>query len=487
MVTSPNGTRPSRWFRSSDPEQQHPVHGTYEILSNGQPELRLHSSWDPHTHPEFERSSSEFKLLHGDVFGTATTAVGNAYRSGSFSMNELMDYRIHPKYTLEGLWLSEDELTFTNARVQLWDQDSWTGWSGHTVNRSPNGHISSIMIQPDRTYMTEHKGVAIRLVCTSSSQTTYGADVSIQSQSRFELDFPEPVSMEQLLTDWLKPLEILVVSATGQLSGLSAVRLTNTHWKSEADHEDPPDSWVKMRTSFASRAADNDQRILTKHSLSDFDFGLQLPKIFDAVPQFEFSLDQYLSLVSHRAGGDLVRCTTAVQMVESLDRVLHHPDVTAQGDSDIANQANEALKNAGIGNSKLRRDVRKFLRDRENPTLEDRLRRLDQDLSNPISSLLNRNTWPRHVARVRNIVAHGLDESVVLTTDIRATRVATLICTMLFEAHWLKALGFDNDRIRMKVGADGLRLAVIEGNYKSMEDLSDLRTAATAEPEDFDS
>jgi hypothetical protein len=487
MVTSPTGTRPSRWFRSSDSEQQHPAHGTYEILSNGQPELRLHSTWDPHRHPEFERSSNEFKLLHGDVFGTATTAVGNAYRSGSFSMNELIDYRIHPKYTLEGLWLSEDELTVTNVRVQLWDQDSWTRWNGHTVNRDSNGRISSVVVHPNLTLTTEHKGVTIRLVCSSSSQTTYGVNVSIQSRSHFELDFAEPVSMERLLTDWLKPLEILVVSATGRLSGLAVVTLTNTQWELEGDHDDdPPSSWVKMRTSFPSRATDEDQRLLTKHSLSDFDFGLQIPKVFDAVPLFEFSLDQYLSLVSHRAGGDLVRCTTAVQMVESLDRVLH-PDAPSGGGADITAEVNEALMTAGIGNSRLRRDVRKFLETRGNPTLEDRLRRLDQDLSNPISNLLNRTTWPKHVARVRNIVAHGLEESVVLTTDIRATRVATLICTMLFEAHWLKALGFDNDSIRTKVGADGLRLATIEGNYTSMEDLSDLRTAATAEPEDLDS
>lgn len=479
-------TTPSRWFRSSDLEKLHPVHGTYEILSNGQPELRLHSTWDAYRHPEFERFSSEFKLLHGDVFGTATTAVGNAYRSGSFSMNELMDYRIHPKYTLEGLWLSEEELTFTNVRMQLWDQDSWTGWRGHTVNRDLNGHISSIAIQPDKTLMTEHKGVAIRLICTSASQTTGGVDLSLQSQSRFELDFPEPISMERLLTDWIKPLELLIVSATGRLSGLSNVQLTNTQWETEADHENPPNLWVKMRTSFAPRIADNDQRVRTKHSLSDFDFGLQIPKIFDAVPRLQFSLDQYLSLVSHRAGGDLVRCTTAAQMVESLDRVLHS-DATAPGDPDIAIEVNEALRSAGIGDSKLRRDVRKFLNSRGNPTLEDRLRRLDQDLRNPISKLINKTTWPKHVARVRNVVAHGLEESVVLTTDIRATRVATLICTMLFEAHWLKAMGFDDDSIRMKLGADGFRLALIEGDYESMEALSDLRTAATAEPEDSDS
>ncbi|GAA3312058.1 hypothetical protein GCM10017710_12840 [Arthrobacter ramosus] len=421
--------------------------------------------------------------MHGDVFGTATTAVGNRYRSGSFSMNELMDCRIHPKYTFEGLWLSEDELNFTNVRVQFWDQDSWTGWRGHTVDRDLNGHVTSIVLQPDQILEAEHNGVAIRLVCTSASETTPGVAVSLQSTSRFELDFPEPISIERLLTDWLKPLEILVVSATGQLSGLSFIRLTNTQWETEGDHEDPTSSWVTMRTSFAPRAASSDQRVLTKHSLNDFDFAVQIPKVFDAVPRLQFPMDQYLSLVSHRAAGDLVRCTTAAQMVESLDRVLH-PDAAAPEQTPIAVQVSEALKDAGIGNSRLRRDLRKFLNDRGNPTLEDRLRRLDQGVGNPVSSLINKTDWPKHVARVRNIVAHGLEESVVLTTDIRATRVATLICTMLFEAHWLKAIGFDDRTIKMKVGADGFRLALIQGQYESMEQLSDLRNAATVEPED---
>jgi len=159
--------------------------------------------------------------------------------------------------------------------------------------------------------------------------------------------------------------------------------------------------------------------------------------VFDVVNRHRYSVEHFEALKGRGAVGYLAQFVAAAQLVESFDRSLHD--------------------------------------DQGRRGLDARLRRLSGETGGVLDEIIGHKRWAKHVARVRDIVVHGLDTSEQLTRDVRSIQVATDILLLLFEARLLVEFGFDTSKAKALIER---RLkhweikANITQNYGHLEEIS---------------
>jgi hypothetical protein len=169
------------------------------------------------------------------------------------------------------------------------------------------------------------------------------------------------------------------------------------------------------------------------------DFAAQLPLVFDVAHAHRYSLEHYGTLRRGVSAGYLADFVASTQLCESFHRTLH--------------------PNASEGMS-----------------LEGRLTRLDQESGGLVKEIAGDKKWHERLARLRNIVAHGLPRSEVLATDVRSVQAATRMLLLLFEVRFLVALGFTPDQARglsMNRGDHGWIVFAIREGYPHIKEMSD--------------
>lgn len=417
---SDDDLRPATWSRPGKDHKEDAIAGTYHVDATGHPIAQLHGVWQDEQHLPFGGEMPP--LLHGDAFGRAVTLVAPRSGRSSRGFSDLQNTTLHARYAVEGLWLQEEDLSLTEVRVSLWDQDIWTGWNAYFGRIPPNSRWkwpTEFFYDPPAPRQAEFAWGTLVLEDGSSwSQLHQPTGWRLESGSRFVLRFNEPIPIGEVRTRYLAPIEFLISSATGRSSGVRNIHGTNSTWEITGfpDNWPPnePDRWVTLRIPHLPRPDGDIESHSLLHLESDFEFATQLPKVFDVAQQARYSLEHFTALKADRATGSLAEFVATSQLVESFDRSLHP---TPLGGSDT-------------------RD------------LNTRLTRLDGESGNLINDLLGHKRWRDDVRRLRNMVVHGEEGSAFLTRDARPLQAATAILMLLFEARLLVAEGFDSTRAK---------------------------------------
>ena len=194
----------------------------------------------------------------------------------------------------------------------------------------------------------------------------------------------------------IQPAEIW--QKTGRWEGIPEMFKLKDRWVTVQLGHMPPDQSTKSPGDLL-------------HQASDFDFAVQVPLVFDVARRHRYPLEHYGTLRRGISAGYLADFVAAAQLCESFHRTLHPhlPD--------------------GL-------------------SLEARLLKLDQESGGLIKEVAGDKRWHQRLARLRNIVAHGLPPSEVLASDVRSVQAGTRMLLLLFEVRFLVALGFTPEKAR---------------------------------------
>lgn len=432
--------RPARWWLPTKKEEQ--AAGLYWVDDDGAARITVHARLADG--PRLLRADS-IPLLHGNVLGTAVTIVNARPVDSTIPMRgdvHRAEYAAMLAY--EGFMLGTNELSFDKARFGVGHLGEWANWdSWEDVDDDHPG-------KPPRL---EHQGLQRRSIeCDGgvlSIQDGAGwsqADGTwtLTSGCRFDLQLDSAVSLDDLDYRWLRPLQLLLTTATARRSPLLHLSVSSTDWVLEDPDEDgrPPGDWVRVR--YRSRAAQSLTRLSSlhhRHLLQDFDADLQIPAYFKAADHHRYALERYSDAISEVAVGRETTFLNAVQAIEALDTGLH-VDVPSAWQAELAAVIDDATKAAGY-NAKRRKTARRGAEQAHMPSLSGRLRRIDVETGRFVSELAGRG-WPEDVETLRNAVTHGRTGEVLRKTA-GALLVATEISKFLWDLRWLMVLGFDVD------------------------------------------
>lgn len=473
----PQVMRPALWYEAHDHKREDAIPGTYRIRKNGQPEANLHSPWSERLERLYGLGDSELpRIFHGYIYNESITLVKPRLSGGSLNFSDLNETVFHPFYALEGAFtLGEDELFATEVCVKLWDQDAWTEWSGWRQPAGGRMRYETIERRVPDSLTARVPGGSVTLEDLSWGNQNDPLKIVLESQSMFRLKFDQPISLDDIFENWVVPLEILIISATGRYSGIESMRITNVEWDVDGLRHHS-ERWLNLQRAYAPRRKTALSNLGRLHVLEDIEFSYLIPRLLQSIPRLRFSLDLYLSLLSENMPGYLVRCSTATQMVESLHRALF-PPMSSEGNDDLIARVDMVLRQTDGINSQTRRSVKNHLSRLAEPTMASRLKQLDEGGARIISDIINDPTWPNQVAHVRNVVTHGLEHSRRLTQDLTATRVVNLICQRLFETHLLISIGFTPEKAKQRVEAkdvSGNDRHYIRKNHAAMKELSQI-------------
>ncbi len=430
--------RPARWWLPENPEER--VSGLYWIDDDGAARITVHERLA--AGPRLFRADS-IPLLHGNVLGRAVTIVNARPVDSTIPMRgdvHRMEYSAMLAY--EGLMLTEGELAFDKARFGIGSLDEWADWESWVDLDDDH---------PGKPPRLEHRGKQRRsIACRGgilSLQDGAGWSQSdgawtLTSGCRFDLRLETAISLDDLDYRWLRPLQLLITTATSRRSPLLHLSVSSTAWEFEGSDGGgrPPGDWVRVR--YRSRSAQSSTRLSSlyyRHRLADFDAERQIPAFFDAAEHHRYALERYSDASSEVAVGRETIFLNAIQAVEALDTGLHQ-DVPSSWQEELAAVVEAATVAAGYS-SRRRRAARRGAEQAHLPSLAGRLRRMDAETGHFVSDLAGRD-WPEDVEILRNAITHGRTGEVLRrTTD--ALVVATQISKFLWDVRWLVVLGFD--------------------------------------------
>jgi hypothetical protein len=288
----------------------------------------------------------------------------------------------------------------------------------------------------------------------------------------WRLEFDEPVAIDRILREWITPLQFLILSATGRPSAIETFGATNSTW-SVPNERHSSERWVRVRLGRPPAVQGKPQQAYDLlHRASDFELGRQLPLAVDAVNRHRYPVEHFAALKG-QPGGPLARFVAAAQLVESFDRTLHDdPKKPDQGER--IQGITRTLKEQAVP-AAYRNYIKSSLTYFHEPSLERRLRRLDKESGDVISGIAPRG-WSTDVARLRNIVVHGLRPSETLTRDARPVQVGTEILMLLFECRWLLEMGFSKKQIVDLVEGrvnHWIIKTTIQDNYEALKEIAE--------------
>jgi hypothetical protein len=448
------GVQPAEWFRPGHMKAGDGAAGLYWIGDDGRPEAKIHGAWAMDKQlPSIARVFEEEMpyLLYGNAFGTAVTLIDCRVNGSKTNLSVLRDTGLRPRLAIEGLWLESGDLAFTRCDVQLRDQDTWTQWNAFDakITETENELERDIEIRsnlPNRV-TASFEGADLMLLDGSifRQMTQAPRGWSLESKSTWRLTFEAPVPIDDILRDWIVPLQFLIMSATGRPSAVELFRATNSAW-AVPDERHSSDRWVTVRVARPPSTPGKPQQghdLL--HRASDFHLERQLPLALSAVRRHRYPVEHFAALKRPQSGGPLARFVAAAQLVESFDRTLHE-DAPKERQGEVVRLIAALLKDGGVP-SAYRSYIKNGLKYVYEPNLERRLRRLDREAGDIIGGIAP-PTWAADVQALRNVVVHGLKSSEQLTRDVRPMQVATEILMLLFESRWLLEIGFAKKQVR---------------------------------------
>jgi hypothetical protein len=438
--------QPARWWR---PENRNRIEvpGTYELLENGAVKATFFESISGRKALFPSREDTWIPVVHGNCFGKAVTLIGAQQIRHRGNLGELCATEYRPWVALEGLLLEEEELSITDAVLTLHDQQAWAQWIAYRPDMSDGddpfySKVFRYVEPPDLLATVE--GATVAIEDRSSFTAPHSPELKLTSRCHFRIRLEEPLELSKFMEYWVFPLEVLIATATGRVGGVETLKVTNRAW--ETDLEIPSRlRWLNVRVSSKIRTEKPRSRLDWADllfTLPDMDWPSHAPIIFDAIPRWAYVVEHWAMLLNPDYRWPVARFVSAVQAVEALDRLLS-PDI--DDSNGMITEVLAVLKKAGFNNRK-RGKIKSALRHMGAPSLEDRLRRRVEVIGPAMQELTSDRTWPSRVARLRNIVSHGLDDAHDLDSTIRAAKVSTDLLLHLLEGTFLRNLTFSPEQ-----------------------------------------
>lgn len=429
--------RPAKWWLPDQHDEGVP--GLYWIDENGAAHATLHGQMKAAIRPW---RSAPVPLLHGNVMGMMVTLCDSRPIAGTMPMvGDVMRTELAAGVALEGFGLSEEELQYDRAVFSIRGLAEWADWTTwHDLDEADFAKPPRVEHLGEQRRKIQCPGASLSLVDDGTWSEKYGT-WTFTSGCRFELDLDEPLTLDDLDYRWLRPLQLLVTTATGATAPIVHLSVANTGWQFDESESAQRRPYRRARVRFRSGAAQSTSRLsslICRHLLSDFNDG-QLAGFFESADHHRYALERYSDASAEMAGSRETLFLNAVQAVEALDTGLHE-DTPAPWQEAAVAVINAATAEAGI-NSQRRRAARRGAEQAHVPSLSTRLRRADAELGGSVTELAERG-WAQDVELLRNAVTHGRTGS-VLRKSSSALVVGTEIAMLLFDLRWLMVMGFD--------------------------------------------
>ncbi|GEK19874.1 hypothetical protein CXY01_03940 [Cellulomonas xylanilytica] len=415
-------THHTRWFHPGRDEKDG-APGSYRVDEDGHVEVHIFETFDGEGSLAFMPDESVPDILLGEVFREAVTLIGCRSVGGKTGVTSQQDIRIRPQYAIEGsIYLtSEDELRVTSLRLRFTDQDAWTNWKPFSVEkmRKPEGlESASVTFSRPADLAALVDGGRLSLIDDSYvHEDTITHRTELQAQSRFEYVLDEPVPIHDAMSRYGYPLQVLLLTATGQMPGAISVRATNPAWVEDVEVSAFQTAWVTLRRFHGGHAGLAPNSLSYLHRLEDFDFAVQLPRVLASVTKHRLAFERYAEMLSKRGGGDQSQFVNLTQVIDAYDR-SNHPGEKRSGAFYVP------------------------------------VERMDLELDQFISALVDgTDRWGFYVGKLRNIVLHGDPRARELVADPRPLHAAFEALSLLFEASVLVGFGFTVARARELVEA----------------------------------
>lgn len=400
---------PVRWYKPGDDLTAPGVPGSYRVDSEGRIEAHVHEMFDGERVRLFDVDPDFPTLLKGNVMGQAVMLVGTRVTEQRGGLTHQRDATLTADYALEGFgFLDPGDLAFTDVRLRFADQEVWTGWDRFAV------------MADDQPRMTD-LGAVLREVPELEAQIADGTlslvDGSyvnqehdnyrwvLQSRSYFEFRFHDPVPIAEIFDRFAYPLQVMLMSASGRLPGVTGMAGQNTEWDFGKESDRLPSRWFEVRRFHGSLNTPRATDLKYLHRLGDLDFAVHMPALLDAVDRHRFALGHYGVLHSDRiVGGHLVRFGIVTQLIDAFDRTLHPLD-------------------------------------HNDRSFEVRVKRLEDESGHLIDSIIGNKRWRNEVAKLRNLVIHGDVHAHEILRDQRPLMVGYEALLLLFEVRFLVEIG----------------------------------------------
>ncbi|RIJ77987.1 hypothetical protein D1871_04690 [Nakamurella silvestris] len=435
----PDEQHPAVYWKVTDKDRARPLPGLFWLTANGLPMIQLHEPLDPGEAGMFASHDAP-SLLHGLIMGNTLTLTDLELVISRQSMRSAgpVLVRYSARMALVGdYWLGDEEAdrVFDQVKVRYWDQDRWTETQSVGLqNPTEETPVSIHHLRP----------APIPLACTGGRLEVRDASswnpTAIHPSSNFHIELDEPTTLPQLIEDWLLPLQFLLVSATSRYSDVEYMAVRNTNLVFPDKPHNSQVSWLRVYTSQRKRPAKDLLSGTMLHRLSDFPDGYDFDRVFDVVRTNRFAVGQYSAVKSDQTGGHLTTFVASAQAVEALDRVAH-PDAPVGDEGEWSKKVKAALREIDAPKrivSSASYGAKKSYR----PSLEARLNRVDADTGKVVGGIYKSKSWAADLAAARNVVAHGLENTELLKTDVRGVQAATETYLLLFELRLLTLIGF---------------------------------------------
>lgn len=433
-------THHTRWFQPGRDEKDG-APGSYRVDEDGRVEVHVFETFDGEGSLAFMPDEEFPEILLGEVFREAVTLVGCRSVGGKTGVTSQQDIRIRPEYAIEGsIYLtSEDDLRVTSLRLRLTDQDAWTNWKPFTVERhyKPQGlESASATFGRPANLEAQVDGGWLRLIDDSHlHEDVISHKTVLQAQSRFEYVLDEPVTIQDSMSRYGYPLQVLLLTATGHMPGAISVRATNPAWVEGEDSSAFRSAWVTIRRYHGGHRGLQPNSIAYLHRLEDLDFAVQMPLVLASVTKHRLAFERYAEMLSEHGGGNHSRFVALTQVIDAYDR-SNHPDEKRSGAFRVP------------------------------------VDRMDAQVDRFVSDIVDStDQWGFYVGKLRNIVLHGDPRARDLVADPRPLHAAFEALSLLFEANLLVGFGFSVERARELVESRHpywMRVKTVKENFPAL-------------------
>jgi hypothetical protein len=389
------------------------------------------------------------------------------------------------------LVLRSDELSLTHATFRLWGQDLWAHWINWSFKEEPGPNTDLEVIRlkiPPRK--ANYQGVDITIRDASPSLFNPGTtgSVTLRQTSVFKLNFPKPIDLKEFISEWVSPISFLVASGIRSAAGVETMWIGNSTWTDD-ETGDPIKRDIQVMINNPERRVPaeelDEQKFL--HSCPRFDFPSQLPVFLEAWQKHRVTFEQYLDWIHRKPNSKLTQMSYMAQLVETFDRSLS-PDPEVGDALKLLADTAETLFKDQPGLDKLSGKAKQAVLDSTRPTLSHRLKRLDGETGELVSSVLKTHSWKGDVPIVRNSLVHGLPTSKFFAKNHIPLYVSVDILELLFEARFLVALGFTPVEVRKMITEDDPRwFPRLSAILDYLDSLKEFRTFVPAAEVDAES
>ena len=393
MPTDTQGRYEGVWWVPSSPSSR--FHGLLELNSGH--ELTIFGSLK-----SAASAADDLKVVHGHCNGRYITLLECSVRFDLGLLAESGTSTYYAPIVLAGnVDLTDSEIEFDWVEATLGRMNTFAARSG--IARTATATTETAYHESLESLVAEFNGTRYALHSEFMEKPTAGG-IEWHEREVLEVMLQEAVPIRDILQRVVGPFLSLLHLASGYPAAIDSLRVRRS-----ADSSDGLSPWSDV-SIYTGVADPNELRMVRPNefllSLADIPFSDLIPRWLTIVEQLGLALDVLFSLDKPQSGFVSSRFFNAAAAAESIHRRLN-PDREHPSEK-------HKLKVARIINRVLGRDrrwVQRQLRYSHRLDFATRMAELIEEARPPFDPYIARQSqWIKVVTRLRNMVAHNLDD-----------------------------------------------------------------------------